>query len=160
MIREATIADIPTLIDIALPSWRATYPSIISQEQIDYMLEQMYSPTALREQMQLGHRSFLYDTDIPSGMMSVEHCKDPSRIKIHKLYIRPDRQGRGIGRALLDAAEDKARRESCDVLELRVNRANPAVNFYRRVGFETISEVNTPYGVYVLNDYILHRKVV
>ncbi|MEM8578855.1 MAG: GNAT family N-acetyltransferase [Pseudomonadota bacterium] len=49
---------------------------------------------------------------------------------IHALYVAPDRQGRGIGKALLDAAKAAPR------LELWTFQANlRAQAFYRREGF-------------------------
>ncbi|MBK9319648.1 MAG: hypothetical protein IPM91_13085 [Bacteroidetes bacterium] len=56
---EATIEDIPVIYELADRIWKVHYPAIISMEQIDYMLEKMYSKAALEEQFNTGHR-FLY----------------------------------------------------------------------------------------------------
>ena len=41
--RAATEADIPRLQDLAGVIWREYYPSIITPEQIEFMLEWMYT---------------------------------------------------------------------------------------------------------------------
>jgi len=41
-IRRATAEDIPLLRELCFKVWPQTYASIVSQEQIDYMLEKMY----------------------------------------------------------------------------------------------------------------------
>lgn len=40
---EATEKDIPMIQDLARRSWESAYKGIISNEQINYMLEKMYS---------------------------------------------------------------------------------------------------------------------
>ncbi len=54
IVREANEADIPTLLQLANITWRETYPSILSEDQLAFMLEKIYSEAGLREQMQNG----------------------------------------------------------------------------------------------------------
>jgi ribosomal protein S18 acetylase RimI-like enzyme len=49
--------------------------------------------------------------------------------------VLPDHRGRGIGTALLEALEREARARGIDRLSLSVERDNPAVALYERVGF-------------------------
>jgi GNAT superfamily N-acetyltransferase len=46
--------------------------------------------------------------------------------KLHKLYVLPGRQGRGLGRAILLFIFDVIRPEGATTLRLNVNRANKA----------------------------------
>ena len=41
--KKATKVDIPQIQELAKKSWNSAYQNIISQDQIDYMLQQMYS---------------------------------------------------------------------------------------------------------------------
>ncbi len=50
------------------------------------------------------------------------------------LFVEPDRQGRGIGRALVEAALDACRRQPVPQ-PVRLNAAPGAVGFYRTLGF-------------------------
>jgi ribosomal protein S18 acetylase RimI-like enzyme len=57
-------------------------------------------------------------------------------LNIHDLAVVPGQRGRGIGRALLDAAEEHARERGCCKLTLEVQEANaPARGLYRSFGF-------------------------
>ena len=49
MITKAVAQDIPLIQDVASQSWRKHYPGILSTEQIEYMLELMYSENELRK---------------------------------------------------------------------------------------------------------------
>jgi ribosomal protein S18 acetylase RimI-like enzyme len=56
-------------------------------------------------------------------------------------FVAREERGRGIGRRLLEAAEDLARRRSLKDLELEVYAHNePAINLYRSAGFEAFGE--------------------
>ncbi|MGI9342583.1 MAG: GNAT family N-acetyltransferase [Gammaproteobacteria bacterium] len=57
-------------------------------------------------------------------------------LNIHDLAVLPSQRGRGVGRALLAAAEDKARADGCCKLTLEVLDDNVgARRLYERYGF-------------------------
>ena len=57
-------------------------------------------------------------------------------LNVHDLAVLPDYRGRGIGRALLAAVEDRARKLGCCKLTLEVQSDNaPARALYRSAGF-------------------------
>lgn len=53
--------------------------------------------------------------------------------------VAPGFRGRGAGRALLETLMDAAREEGFDALSLSVERDNPALRLYGRLGFEKVS---------------------
>lgn len=62
--------------------------------------------------------------------------KARSLLNVHDLAVVPERRGRGIGRALLTAAEDRARERECCKLTLEVQEDNSrAIGLYRSFGF-------------------------
>ncbi len=61
-IRQATSEDIEAIRQLALKVFPATYESILSSAQSDYMMEMMYSEESLRSQMEeQGHVFFICD---------------------------------------------------------------------------------------------------
>lgn len=67
------------------------------------------------------------------------------RAELEDLFVDPDRQGEGLGRALLDDAAAAALAGGADQIEVT---ANPeALGFYLAVGFEETGVVDTPLGV-------------
>lgn len=60
-------------------------------------------------------------------------------LNIHDLAVLPAFRGRGVGRALLTAVEDHARRRGCCKLTLEVQDDNaPARTLYQRFGFDDV----------------------
>jgi ribosomal protein S18 acetylase RimI-like enzyme len=61
-------------------------------------------------------------------------------LNIHDLAVRPGHRGRGVGRALLSAAQAHAQAAGCCKLTLEVQANNaPAVKAYQGFGFATPS---------------------
>ena len=59
-IKKAESGDIPLIRELTFRVWPQTYASILSQEQIDYMLEMMYSESSLKKQMTEDGCQFYY----------------------------------------------------------------------------------------------------
>jgi hypothetical protein len=60
MIKKATVQDIPLIQDVASQSWRKHYPGILSTEQIEYMLELMYSENELKNILKIQITIIIY----------------------------------------------------------------------------------------------------
>ncbi|MGH8194228.1 MAG: GNAT family N-acetyltransferase [Woeseiaceae bacterium] len=78
--------------------------------------------------------------DRPVGMaicfMGISTFQARPLLNIHDLAVVPDYRGKGIGRALLAAAEKQAVSRGCCKLTLEVREDNlPARNLYERYGF-------------------------
>ena len=159
----ATPADLPTVRDLAHRTWPATFSAILSPDQIAYMLERMYGPEALRAQVEeRGHVFLLARDDAGEARAYVSYELDclPGVTKVHKLYVLPDGHRGGTGRALVEAVADIARAAGQQALRLDVNRDNPAVGFYERLGFAKVDEVVTEIGEgYVMDDFVFEKNL-
>ncbi len=61
------------------------------------------------------------------------------------ISLLPDWRGRGIGTALMQQMLDTLRSKGYPKASLAVQKANPAVRLYRRLGFETVTETTEEY---------------
>ena len=158
-IYKATIADIPKIIAIADKVWVAHYSKIISQEQIEYMYALMYSANALSQQMQDGHSFFIYEeNEIPLGFVSMKADKDI--VKIPKLYVSIEAQGKGIGKKLVEKIISEAKSQHAISVQLNVNRFNTeSIAFYKKVGFQIIETIDIPLDKFLLEDYVMNFEL-
>lgn len=157
-IRPATLADVELIRSLAEVAFPATYRPILSDEQIVYMMQWMYASEQLSAQMHAGHHYLLVAwEEKPCGYCSIER-EGVGRYHLHKIYLLPEAQGKGMGKALWQAALNYIRSfgERRATLELRVNRANPALGFYRRMGMQILRSEDLPIGGdFSMNDYIM-----
>jgi ribosomal protein S18 acetylase RimI-like enzyme len=156
VIRSADSDDINTIGFLAHQIWPEAYGKIITKEQIQYMLHQLYRPDALLAQMRAGQQFLLAEVNLESLGFAAYSSIDDHIWKLHKLYVLPHLQGKGIGRALLDVVKDTATEAGASQLILNVNRNNPALRFYERYGFQLLKTEDIDIGEgYFMNDYVL-----
>lgn len=160
-IRDAGPDDITLIRALCEQIWPATYSAILSQEQLDYMMEWMYSPTSLKSQMDEGCRFLLlYTKDKPVGYASYQPIGQ-QHYKLNKLYVLPSLQGQGAGRYLLTYIHEQIIAQNGQSIELQVNRANKARYFYEAMGYHVREEADIAVGNgYYMNDYIMALQLV
>ncbi|MFM2041299.1 MAG: hypothetical protein RLZZ493_1888 [Bacteroidota bacterium] len=157
--RIATIADVQRIREIAEITWPVTYSDIITSEQIDFMLNWMYDISTISNAINSSNQDFfvLIKEGEIIGFSGIEHNYENQLItRIHKLYVLPDKQGLGCGKALLNFVKSEAEKNASTLLHLNVNKQNPAVHFYVKCGFEIEKEVVLDIGNgFVMDDYIM-----
>lgn len=155
---KANKEDAELIQQLAHSIWYPTYQEILSKKQIDFMLERMYSVEAIQASMVLKSTFYLLiDDDEAVGFIGIEPKED--LLRIEKIYLLPSTQGKGFGKLLIDFAAEEARKQGLSELELNVNRSNNAYHFYLKQGFKVVEEVDIPYYEFILDDYIMRKKI-
>ena len=160
-IRKAGVHDIKAIHELAEKIWWPAYRNVISDEQISFMLEDMYSEGSLTEQMNAGLEFWLaVRENVPVAFAGYSLSEPEKQVyKLHKLYVLPSEQDRGTGKKLIDHISSLAKSAGGKILELNVNRGNQAQNFYRKAGFDVFETVDIPYHHFVLNDYVMRKTL-
>lgn len=164
IIRQAqSQADALCIHQLAEAIWWPTYKAYIPEDQIKQMLEDRYQPEVLMEALEREKGYFIaFRGETPVGFIHVaETALHPESMHLEKIYILPEEQGKGTGKALMQFAEQHVQSLGKTRLRLNVNRNNVlAKQFYERQGFHTIAEVDIPYRSYMLNDYIMEKVLI
>lgn len=160
MIRKATADDIPAIRQMAGKVFPETYRDILSEEQLVYMMDMMYSEQSLR--LQMGAQKNIFYICDGRGYVSFRyegHTEDHGDVfHLEKLYVLPEYHGTGLGRELFNTVVDAVRQSSVGAarIELNVNRYNKAVSFYEHIGMHKDREGDFPIGHgFYMNDYIM-----
>jgi ribosomal protein S18 acetylase RimI-like enzyme len=162
-ISEATPQDYQIIQNIAYETWPHTYGDILSKAQLDYMLEAFYSIKALTDNVDnKGHHFILMkEQECCLGFASYENnFRNQSTTRIHKIYVLPQTQGKGVGKKLIAAIERIANEHKSTSLSLNVNRHNSALSFYQKIGFKitTQEDIELDYG-YLMEDYVMQKEL-
>lgn len=150
---------IPMIQNLANIIWPVTYGDILNAQQLDYMMELIYSKPSLQKQMQKGQQFIVaFDKEQPVGFAAYSPKENnPQVYKLHKLYILPSQQGKGVGRHLLQFIIQGI--SPANILQLNVNRHNKALHFYEKAGFKIIGEEDIAIGNdFYMNDYVMELK--
>lgn len=161
--RKAELVDTPLIEELAQEIFRHTYREILSQEQTDYMMEWMYSQQSLKRQIgEEGHiYHIVYYDGEAVGYFSVQ--QQGERLwHLQKIYLRSRMQGKSVGKQMFLKAVEYIRENSTlpAIMELNVNRNNPAVAFYEKMGMHKASQGDFPIGNgYYMNDFIMAMEI-
>lgn len=159
-ITKASIEQIGLIQRLSDEIWKKVYPSIVPMAQIEYLLSTWYSMDGLTQQMlELGHQFILVEWNneiVGYAAYSEKQAGTPLRYRVHKLYLQPELHGKGIGKAMLQFIAREAMPLGCRELELNVHKRNPAVGFYKHMGFFVEKEVVLviEHG-HILDDYVM-----
>ena len=97
------------------------------------------------ERPELGFVWMAYDDDGAAGVCVISYAISTSMgavvAKLDDVSVKSDRQGQGIGTALLEQLKEQLRSESVARIDVAVHLENPeARKFYERLGFITLRE--------------------
>lgn len=158
IIKEISSTELTVVHDLSHAIWPVCYVEIITESQIEYMLDTMYSLPAL-EMAHTGGQRFLiaYLDSIPVGYAGFEiGTPDANFCKLHKLYVLPNLHGKGIGKELLWKTKNIAFASTCRSMFLQVNKKNPAVEFYQKMGMYIREEAVFDIGNgFIMDDFIM-----
>ena len=156
-------ADFDAVAALARRIWLEHYISIISKEQIEYMLGGRFTPANLARYVDANDRWFdvLRLDGAIVGYCSHALLPDPREVKLEQLYLLPALHGLGLGKRMMVHIESHARALGRDTLVLQVNKQNTkAASVYLRAGFEVREETVIDIGQgYVMDDFIMAKRV-
>lgn len=163
ILRKADVADCTLINKLAREVFPATYHDIISVDQIEFMMDWMYSPENIRKQMEEeGHIYFIaYEECEAAGYMSIQQQGD-DLFHLQKIYVLPYFQKAHCGSFLFREAIKyiKSIHPTPCLLELNVNRNNKALDFYQHMGMKKLREGDFEIGNgFYMNDYIMGIEI-
>ncbi|GLQ91359.1 GNAT family N-acetyltransferase [Dyella acidisoli] len=128
-VRRAELSDLDDLVALE----QATFDSDqISRAQFRRHLD---SDTARVLVASANHRRFL-------GTAMVFFRKGSRVARLYSIASLPEARGKGVGTALIEAAETAARQRRCEALRLEVRTDNDsAVRLYERLGYHRVGAV-------------------
>lgn len=157
--KKAEVGDIALIQELARESWQVAYKSILSEEQIHYMLETMYSEAVLK--LQLAQKYYRYyivleETGLAVGFLGFEHHYGPLTTKLHRIYLLPSIQGKGYGSKAIEFLKQNTRKKGDTRIVLNVNKNNRARKYYEQNGFQIYDQGVFDIGNgFVMDDYLM-----
>lgn len=153
-------SDINAVAALAQEIWTQHFIPIVGESQVIYMLEKFQSAPAIYSQLQEGWEyNLAQDEEQCVGYTALIPDVVHRKMMLSKIYVHPSVWGKGVGKNLLDHAEDKSLTGKMNSLWLTVSKKNNGpISWYKRQGFRIIDEMNKDIGGgFFMNDFIMEK---
>lgn len=165
-LERARPADAGDLALVAAATFLETYAGALRAEDILHHCQTQHAPAAYEDwladadcalwlaRVQPGNAPVGYMLASPPDVVIAD--PRPGDVEVKRLYLLHRFQGNGLGRRMMDTAAGWARSRGARRLLLGVYSKNePALAFYRRVGFTVVGDRTFRVGDSEFYDYIL-----
>lgn len=167
-IRPATAADSALLAELGASTFRDSFGSANTPEDMARYLSESFSPSIQATELADPRNAFLL-AEVGGGPVGYSRLREGpvpptvpgSRpLEIVRFYAIEAWIGRGVGATLMQACLDLAARKGHDTLWLDVWEHNPrAIAFYRKWGFEVVGNQPFRLGDDLQNDILMARSI-
>jgi GNAT superfamily N-acetyltransferase len=156
-----TAQQLDAVAGLARDIWYEYYVPLIGQPQVDYMVSTFQSSGAMAQQMREGYEYFTTERDgRVIGYCAVQPRPAEGSLFLSKLYLLRGARGAGTGRVCMEFIEQLARRRGLKLLWLTVNKGNPAVKAYERLGFRIAADLVMDIGGgFVMDDFRMEKPL-
>ena len=157
-----TPQQIEAVAGLAREIWYEYYVALIGRAQVDYMVAKFQSTEAVAGQISEGYEYFWIQREGQGiGYCAVQPQPASGSLFLSKLYLLRDARGGGTGRVCMEFIEQLARRRGLNLLWLTVNKGNPAVKAYERLGFRIAADLVMDIGGgFVMDDYRMEKSLL
>ena len=115
-----------------------------TDDEIERFLRQQYEAQRTHYRRFLPNAEYLVIERSGEAIGRLYLDRRPDELRIVDIALLPDHRGRGLGKAILSDLIDEAAAAGVPV-RIHVERNNPALDLYRRLGFRELSDE----GVYL-----------
>ena len=154
-------AQIHQVVELAKPLWLEHYSEMIGEKQVLYMLEKFQTFEAIKIQLVEQYQYFLVASNKElMGYFSIQH-RENSSLFISKFYLSKKMRGYGTGKLMLTYIEKLAIKNFCNKIDLTVNKNNPALNAYLKLGFTNKGSTQFDIGGgFIMDDYLMTKTLI
>ncbi|MFT4892443.1 MAG: ribosomal protein S18 acetylase RimI-like enzyme [Candidatus Nanohaloarchaea archaeon] len=157
-IRKAEPEDAEYIKEAAERTWKETYIEILDTETIERIINDWYKEESLKRQIR-EHEHF-YVIEEEGGLAGfINATVEDGLAELHRLYIYPEYWRQGFGTELYTRLEQKI---GSEVEKIRLNvipENDPAVDFYRKHGFETVEKKTTELKGEEVEQEVMEKKI-
>lgn len=161
MIKFIEVENIKDLAALASEIWHEYWIEILSPEQIDYMVENFQSETAINKQIATDNYTYFYINYNKENIGYIGLSTKKDYLFLSKLYIKKDFRHKGLGTKSFDFIKEFTKNNNYNKIILTVNKYNSnTIAAYKKWGFIEIDSVVTDIGNgFVMDDYIMEYNL-
>lgn len=153
-----TNQEVVVLANLASTIWHEFFVSILSDDQISYMVDKFLSYKAIKEQQLEGYEYYFIMLGKDIIGFTGFHITD-DKMFLSKLYLLKQYRGHGYASKAFDYLKQLCQKQKLKSIWLTVNKYNKhAIEVYQKTGFTIIRSQVTDIGNnYVMDDYVMEH---
>ncbi|GIO31280.1 MULTISPECIES: GNAT family N-acetyltransferase [Paenibacillus] len=161
LLQAETEEDIASLADMASRIWFEYFVSIISKEQIEYMVEKFQSVAAIQDQTKRQGYEYYFMNVHGANIGYLGIKEEDGRLFLSKFYILKEHRGKGYASQAMKLLTELCKKRSLGSIWLTVNRHNHStIAVYEKKGFKTVrTQVADIGNGFVMDDYVMEKKI-
>jgi ribosomal protein S18 acetylase RimI-like enzyme len=169
-IRKATLNDAQAITKLGSHVFTVTLGPDFPATDLKIYLEENYSIEATAKELKDPDKDMLVATSPSDQILGFALmtrgppepciCDVPKQVQLQRLYIHPDAQGQGVGKALITRVEAEARKQGFENLWLGVYEKNyKAIGIYEKLGFKRVETHEFITGEEVQMDLVMLKSL-
>lgn len=155
--RAADDSDLAAIAGLADAIWHQHFQTILSPEQIDYMVEKFQSYPALKSQVE--EDGYEYYQTLVDGTLAgyIGIHPETDALFLSKLYLHKDYRGRHIAKQAFHFLIDLCKKRGLKKIWLTCNKHNDSsLAVYHHLGFQVTDTQEADIGNgFIMDDYIM-----
>jgi ribosomal protein S18 acetylase RimI-like enzyme len=166
-IREATTGDAALIADLSRQTFYDTFAADNAKEDMDKFLDEQFTRDALIAEVGSENNIFLlaYADDVVAGYArlrnkSIYSLGTGNAIEIARIYAATNMISRGVGRSLMEACIEIAKKMKKEIIWLGVWEKNQrAIDFYTKFGFQKFADSDFLLGNDLQKDWLMKKQL-
>ena len=155
-----TKADISAAAAMAKEIWFSFYTPIIGNAQVTYMTENFQSEKAIEKQIKEENYQYFFMNAAGDRVGYVALLFENNKCFLSKFYMNEKARGRGYGRKSIQEIEKMSLDKNAESIWLTVNKFNPTLRIYDRLGFRNMGAQQTDIGNgFIMDDFLMEKKI-
>jgi len=167
-LQRCTITDLNQIINIGRRTYYDTFHQLNTTETMMLYLDEAFSVEKISGELNNPNSFFyfLYDEEVLVAYMKVNlspaqsDINDPESLELERIYVIKEFKSQGYGKFMIENTLSIAKNHGCKKVWLGVwEKNNPAIAFYKRMGFEIIDKHPFRMGEEIQNDFVLQKLI-
>ena len=157
---QATQNDVMTIHKLAQKIWREHYTDIIGADTVEYMLDLMYAPEVIKQDLLSNIEYFLIKFNSEEiGYFGIK--EENEKLFLSRIYIKDEFRGRKIGRQAVNFICSIANERNLSEVYLTVAKNNlTSIEFYKSCGFRITDDICKEIGQgFKMDDHVMSKIV-
>ena len=150
--------DVQAIKELLRETWHDTYASLLPKTAIEEITSEWHAPALLAEQIRSSDIYFATAREGATVVGVITARQHEDAIVVARLYVRPQRQRRGIGRALLESSYQAF--SGAERVRLTVEADNrKGFAFYAKQGFLEVARNSEEIAGARLENVIMEKRL-